>query len=111
VRTALAEGEIIGGAASDLEGSHVLTATKDRILPTTVTGSWPRPSWFTGNLYERPFSTAMADVTYREQFVDAVGAVLNDQEFAGLDILTDGRSSSATRSGRRSTRSSRATSA
>ena len=32
----------------------------------------------------------MADVAYREQFVDAVGSVLNDQEFAGLDILTNG---------------------
>ncbi len=68
----------------------MLTATKELLLPTTVTGSWPRPSWFTGNLFERPFSTAMADVTYREQFVDAVGAVLNDQELAGLDILTNG---------------------
>ena len=36
----------------------MLTATKDLILPTTVTGSWPRPVWYTGNLYERPFSTA-----------------------------------------------------
>ncbi len=25
----------------------MLTATKDRILPTTVTGSWPRPTWYT----------------------------------------------------------------
>ena len=72
------------------EESPVLIATKDRILPTTVTGSWPRPSWFTGNLHERPFSSAMADVTYREQFVDAVRSVLNDQELAGLDILTNG---------------------
>jgi 5-methyltetrahydropteroyltriglutamate--homocysteine methyltransferase len=68
----------------------VLRATKDLILPTTVTGSWPRPAWFTGNLHERPFSTGMADVAYREQFVDAVTTVLNDQEFAGLDILTNG---------------------
>jgi 5-methyltetrahydropteroyltriglutamate--homocysteine methyltransferase len=68
----------------------VLTATKDLVLPTTVTGSWPRPSWFDGNLYERPFSTGMADVRYREQFVDAVTTVLNDQQFAGLDILTNG---------------------
>jgi len=42
----------------------VLIATKDLVLPTTVTGSWPRPTWFTGNLYERPFSSAMADVAY-----------------------------------------------
>ena len=68
----------------------MLTATKDLLLPTTVTGSWPRPSWFTGNLYERPFSSAMADVAYREQFVDAVGSVLSDQDLAGLDILTNG---------------------
>ena len=42
----------------------MLIATKDRLLPTTVTGSWPRPTWFTGNLHERPFSSAMADVAY-----------------------------------------------
>jgi 5-methyltetrahydropteroyltriglutamate--homocysteine methyltransferase len=68
----------------------MLTATKDRILPTTVTGSWPRPSWFTKSLHGRPFSDAMTDVAYREQFVDAVSAVLSDQERAGLDILTNG---------------------
>ena len=68
----------------------MFTATKDLLLPTTVTGSWPRPSWFTGNLHERPFSTGMADVAYREQYVDAVTSVLNDQEYAGLDILTNG---------------------
>jgi 5-methyltetrahydropteroyltriglutamate--homocysteine methyltransferase len=68
----------------------MLTATKDRILPTTVTGSWPRPSWYTKNLHGRPFSDAMADIAYREQFLDAVQAVLGDQERAGLDILTNG---------------------
>ncbi|MBO0707999.1 MAG: cobalamin-independent methionine synthase II family protein, partial [Candidatus Dormibacteraeota bacterium] len=68
----------------------MLTATKDLLLPTTVTGSWPRPSWFDANLFERPFSTGMADLRYREQFVDAVSCVLADQEAAGLDILTDG---------------------
>ncbi len=68
----------------------MLTATKDRILPTTVTGSWPRPSWYTHSLQGRAFSDAMTDVAYREQFVDAVSAVLADQERAGLDILTNG---------------------
>jgi 5-methyltetrahydropteroyltriglutamate--homocysteine methyltransferase len=68
----------------------VLTATKDLVLPTTVTGSWPRPTWFTGNLFERPFSSGMADVAYREQYLDAVSTVLSDQELAGLDILTNG---------------------
>jgi 5-methyltetrahydropteroyltriglutamate--homocysteine methyltransferase len=68
----------------------MLTATKDLLLPTTVTGSWPRPSWFDGNLFERPFSSGMADVLYREKFVDAVSSVLADQDLAGLDILTNG---------------------
>src|SRR4051812_1419902 len=66
------------------------TATKDLILPTTVTGSWPRPSWYHGNLLERPYSTAMGDVQFREQHTDAVAAVISDQELAGLDILTNG---------------------
>ncbi|HEY7381405.1 MAG TPA: cobalamin-independent methionine synthase II family protein [Gaiella sp.] len=68
----------------------MLTATRDVILPTTVTGSWPRPTWYRGNLERRPFSTGMADVAYREQFVDAVATVVSDQELAGLDILTNG---------------------
>ena len=68
----------------------MLTATKDLILPTTVTGSWPRPSWYTGNLLERPYSTGLGDVGFREQHFDAVATVISDQELAGLDILTNG---------------------
>ena len=68
----------------------MLTATKDLLLPTTVTGSWPRPTWYTHNLYGRPFSDGMSDVAHREQFVDAVSAVIADQERAGLDIVTNG---------------------
>ncbi len=66
------------------------TATKDLILPTTVTGSWPRPTWYTGNLHGRPYSTGLADLAYREQHLDAVATVISDQELAGLDILTNG---------------------
>lgn len=66
------------------------TATKDLIIPTTVTGSWPRPTWYKGNLYGQPFSTAMADVAYREQFLDAISTIISDQDQAGLDILTNG---------------------
>jgi 5-methyltetrahydropteroyltriglutamate--homocysteine methyltransferase len=32
----------------------------------------------------------MADVAFREQFIDATSAVLADQQWAGLDILTNG---------------------
>ncbi len=68
----------------------MLTATRDLLLPTTVTGSWPRPSWFDVNLLGRPFSTGMADVAYRERYVDAMSCVIGDQELAGLDIVTNG---------------------
>ena len=60
------------------------TATKDIVLPTTVTDSWPRPSWFTESPNGRPVWDAMTDVASREQFVDAVSAVLSDQARAGL---------------------------
>ena len=66
------------------------TATKDLLLPTTVTGSWPRPAWYTGNLQGRALSEAMADTVFREQFGDAVATILSDQHSAGLDILTNG---------------------
>src|SRR5687767_3336981 len=66
------------------------TTTADMILPTTITGSLPRPAWFTENLGGRPFRDALADATFREQYTDAVGTHLRDQERAGLDIVTDG---------------------
>src|ERR1017187_3182304 len=66
------------------------TATKDLILPTTVTGSWPRPRWYNANMWGRPLDTAMMDPWYREQFSDAHAIVVSDQMRAGLDILTTG---------------------
>jgi 5-methyltetrahydropteroyltriglutamate--homocysteine methyltransferase len=64
--------------------------TQDLILPTTITGSLPRPDWYTENLGARPFRDALADARYREQYTDAVGTYIRDQERAGLDIVTDG---------------------
>ena len=66
------------------------TATKDLMLPATVTGSWPRPRWYTMNMWGRPLDTAMMDPWYREQFTDAHAIVVSDQERAGLDIMTTG---------------------
>jgi 5-methyltetrahydropteroyltriglutamate--homocysteine methyltransferase len=68
----------------------MLRATKDIKLPTTITGSLPRPSWFTENLGARTFLDAMVDNRFREQYVDAVSLYLHEQELAGLDIVTDG---------------------
>ncbi len=65
-------------------------ATKDIKLPTTITGSLPRPTWFTQNLGMRSFMDAMVSSDYREQYLDAVAVYLHEQEIAGLDIVTDG---------------------
>jgi 5-methyltetrahydropteroyltriglutamate--homocysteine methyltransferase len=66
------------------------TATAGLVLPTSIIGSLPRPGWYTQNLGARDFRDAMVDRGYREQYLDAVGAYLRDQEVAGLDIVTDG---------------------
>jgi 5-methyltetrahydropteroyltriglutamate--homocysteine methyltransferase len=70
----------------------MLKVTNKLILPTTMVGSYPRPLWFTESLGTGSFKQAMGDSLFREQYVDAVTCVLNAQESAGLDILTDGDS-------------------
>lgn len=68
----------------------MLTATENLVLPTTVTGSWPRPSWFDASMWGRSLDTCMLDVRFREKYKDALAVVINDEERAGLDILTHG---------------------
>src|SRR5690348_18276625 len=68
----------------------MFTTTADRVLPTTVTGSWPRPTWFTSGLWGRTLSDALLDISYREQLLDAVSVVVGEQERAGLDIVANG---------------------
>ena len=68
----------------------MLNATKGLMLPTTITGSLPRPSWYTENLGTKSFLDAMVISRFREQYVDALSAYLREQEVAGLDIVTDG---------------------
>ncbi|MGZ4178784.1 MAG: hypothetical protein ACXVRW_12520 [Solirubrobacteraceae bacterium] len=68
----------------------MFTATHDVLLPVTVTGSWPRPRWFTARMGGRPLTTCLKDVAFREQLADALAALVADQELAGLDIATHG---------------------
>ena len=68
----------------------MLRATANTVLPTSIIGSLPRPSWYTENLGTRPFLDAMVNSRFREQYTDAVGSYLRAQELAGLDIVTDG---------------------
>jgi len=66
------------------------TTTKDLVLPTTVTGSWPRPRWFDMSMWGKPIDTCMLDTRYRERFQDAMTVVIGDEQRAGLDIVTHG---------------------
>jgi 5-methyltetrahydropteroyltriglutamate--homocysteine methyltransferase len=62
----------------------------DTILPTTMVGSYPRPHWFKHQLLGRDVRVAFKEVAHEEAYIDAVAAVVRDQEEAGLDIVTDG---------------------
>jgi 5-methyltetrahydropteroyltriglutamate--homocysteine methyltransferase len=68
----------------------MLGATANTILPTTITGSLPRPSWYTENLGKKSFLAAMVETRFREQYEDALAVYLNQQTIAGLDIFSDG---------------------
>ena len=70
----------------------MLNATRDLVLPTTITGSYPRPHWFAEELRGRGFKDALGDSRFREQYLDAVACLVREQELAGLDIVTDGDS-------------------
>lgn len=65
-------------------------ASANVMLPTSIIGSLPRPSWYTAALGTKSFLEAMVNSRYREQYEDAVSSFLRAQEVAGLDICTDG---------------------
>ena len=68
----------------------MLRATATQLLPTTITGSLPRPSWYTENLGLKSFLEALVETRFREQYEDALAVYFNEQLIAGLDIVTDG---------------------
>jgi hypothetical protein len=71
-------------------GFTLFKATAGKSIATTITGSLPRPSWYLSNLNGRVFSNAMADLIFRDNYVDALATYVSDQMRAGIDILTDG---------------------
>ena len=70
----------------------MLTTTRDMKLATAITGSYPRPLWYEANLGGRSFKAAMGDSLFREQYLDAVAAIIHALEAAGLDIVSVGES-------------------
>ena len=50
----------------------MIKVTEGMVLPTTMTGSYPKPNWYTQGLNGRAFKTAMGNTLFREQYLDAV---------------------------------------
>ena len=61
----------------------MLKATAGKVLPTTITGSLPRPSWYTENLGIKSFLDAMVISRFREQYVDALSCYLRSRRWRG----------------------------
>src|SRR5258708_659449 len=62
------------------------------LLPTTMVGNYPNPRWYDGQAFAKyPKGEFIYDSISREAFEDAVGVIVQDQEAAGLDVISDGR--------------------
>src|SRR4029453_11409188 len=66
--------------------------TRDLMLPTAITGSYPRPLSFDESPRRRSFKSALGDSIFREQYLDAVSCTVTAQEATGLDSVPDGNS-------------------
>lgn len=68
---------------------------QEMLLPTTMVGNYPNPRWFDGQPFARypgfPQGEFVHDSISKEAFDDAILAIVNDQEKAGLDVIADGR--------------------
>ena len=66
--------------------------SSDVLLPTTMVGNYPNPRWYDGRAFAvYPLGEFVHDSISREAFEDAVGAIVHDQENAGIDVISDGR--------------------
>lgn len=63
----------------------------DILLPTTMVGSYPRPTWLTGKVFGEYDEPDYIDYGTKERFWDAVRLCVDDQVRAGLDVLADGQ--------------------
>jgi 5-methyltetrahydropteroyltriglutamate--homocysteine methyltransferase len=66
--------------------------SQDVLLPTTMVGNYPNPRWYDGQAFATyPVGEFVYDAVSREALEDAVGAIVHDQEAAGIDVISDGR--------------------
>ena len=54
-------------------------ASSGVMLPTSIIGSLPRPTWYTATIGSRSFLECMVESRYREQYEDAVSCYLRAQ--------------------------------
>ena len=73
--------------------AHDATGDADTASPAPTRGRLVDVS-----LNGRSFKSALGESLFREQYLDAVAAVINAQEAAGLDIVTDATAGSISRS-------------
>jgi 5-methyltetrahydropteroyltriglutamate--homocysteine methyltransferase len=74
------------------EEEKMPTKVVDKLLPTTMIGSYPKPRWY--QKYNLHGADALEWWKLEENwhaYWDATAACIKDQELAGLDILVDGQ--------------------
>ena len=70
----------------------MLIGGQDILLPTTMVGNYPNPRWYDGHAFATlPKGEFIHDSISKEAFEDVVGAIVHDQEAAGLDVISDGK--------------------
>ena len=70
----------------------MLIGGQDILLPTTMVGNYPNPRWYDGHAFATlPKGEFIHDSISKEAFEDVVGAIVRDQEAAGLDVISDGK--------------------
>lgn len=70
----------------------MLIGAQEVLLPTAMVGNYPNPRWYDGTAFATlPRGEFIHDSRSKEAFEDAVGAIVHDQEVAGLDVISDGK--------------------
>ncbi len=66
--------------------------SQDILIPTMMTGNYPKPRWYSGQAYATvPFGEYLPDSVSFEAFEDCIAMMVEDQERAGLDVISDAR--------------------
>ena len=70
----------------------MLIGSQEILLPTTMVGNYPNPRWYDGHAFATvPKGEFIHDSISKEALEDVIGAIVHDQEAAGLDVISDGK--------------------